>query len=428
MRHVDLTGLIAEEGSGSTVPIEVKLPNTREKIRARRESLHNKFAPQTTPTPTRTIAENYRTKRQSIAQKHRFQPSMPQVVEQRIPEPQGLTVQPVPEMRKMRSFSPSVSSVRERARKLSGGLRNRFNRVRSITPQIQQPVEQVSPQAQQVVQPVTIGQKYRQKRNVLRNRFNAQPPVVVPEVIPEPERITVQQVPPLHRRRFPVQVVEEEEIPPFPRRTPLQVIEEPGPRPLQLIERTRDVESVLPVPEYSEVIQEPVIIPIVRPEERSSILRRAFARNVVQENDQDYSPTIVFRRKFAPKRRFAPVTEQVQEQRQVTQVVDTFDPQYTSYVDAQATQTVAVAPVDNIPVFPMPSAPNAFIFNNSPSSDVEIAPYAKLVIKSSPKPVISVSSIATSYLTNLLNSTPSIRVSADVRRPYRHQSSLSEYY
>jgi hypothetical protein len=237
-------------------------------------------------------------------------------------------------------------------------------------------------------------------------------------------RPLVRQIPP----RTAVEVIEEEQPPRFPRRAPLEVIEEPRQRPLELIERTRDVETVLPVPEYSEVIQEPVILPIVKPEERSSILRRAFSRSVVEENDQDYSPAVAYRRRFAPKRRFAPVTEQVQEQRQVTETVDTFDPHYTSYVDAQATQTVAVAPVDNIPVLPTPSSPNAFIFNNSPSNDVEIAPYTKLVIKSQPRPTISVSSITASYLSNLLESTPRIRVSSNVERPYRQQSSVHNYY
>jgi hypothetical protein len=307
-------------------------------------------------------------------------------------------------------------------------------------------VRQIQPQmVRQPVPPPTLARNVRQlvtQKTPTQFVRQIQPQIAQPQMVRQPvpppalarnvrqlvtqktPRPLVRQIPP----RTAVEVIEEEQPPRFPRRAPLEVIEEPRQRPLELIERTRDVETVLPVPEYSEVIQEPVILPIVKPEERSSILRRAFSRSVVEENDQDYSPAVAYRRRFAPKRRFAPVTEQVQEQRQVTETVDTFDPHYTSYVDAQATQTVAVAPVDNIPVLPTPSSPNAFIFNNSPSNDVEIAPYTKLVIKSQPRPTISVSSITASYLSNLLESTPRIRVSSNVERPYRQQSSVHNYY
>ncbi len=380
------------------------------------------------PSPFAQVPETFRIKPQEFSavsgHKSRYTPP-PIPVKQSRPVP--VMAKPTVTTPKQQLRLPSVSQLRSPyvpqrvAPETSKPLRIKQSRLpnvtglkspftpRRVTPSLERPLRIYPSAPQRVTQPMVA---------VQTPTFA---PVPVPYTPPR-QRVTPRFVrPPVSRVVAPEEVIVEQ---------PRPVIEEVPPvvAPVSLIERTRNVETVLPVPEYSEVVQEPVIIPIVKPEERSSILRRALKRGVVVENKQDYSPTLILRRKFAPKRRFAPVTEQVQEQRQVTEVVDHFEPEYSSYVDAQASQTVAFAPVDNIPVFPIPSPPSAFFLNNSPSSDVEIAPYAKLVIKSSPRPTISVSSIATSYLSNLVNSTPRVRVSANVERPYRQQSSVSNYY
>ncbi len=166
-------------------------------------------------------------------------------------------------------------------------------------------------------------------------------------------------------------------------------------------------------------------IPILQ---RSFIFRRAFQRSLSNTTDYDFSPVLRVVRRVAFNRRFAPETEQDIEESRTGYLEEDYEPQYTTTAQVKTKRNNNYGPEDNIPIFPIPPAPNAFFFNNSPSSEVEIAPHTRLVIKSNSRPLISISTIAPAYLSQLAQSTPRISATTNVNTYFKRLFKKSNYY